>query len=477
MTTHKFRAIIWAGVSSDPQAAKDKASIPDQIKTAREYILEEGGLEVMEPFVGDGYSRSGYEDLSKALNDIPPLKKAIDAATSSSVDVLVMDNFDRLGDLARMVFIRLRKYNKQLKSARQSGRVRDPNTYKASSDENTETEIHNAQGTNIYRIRKIRRGWEVGVPGRVDNGLHALRIPFGYEYTRKDQPAQLVPEIGAMLQAMKDMMLQGITYTEIGKFADTIHPSAFAPVWTVAAVHRTLTNPYYAGIIRFGVMSKRKPTNKSSWKFAQGKHEPLWDEATYYALISEAKRRMEGKRNYAARYPFSGLTWCGVCGSKINKHGVRHYNYLACNSKPSHWSMRYEDAPAYLAEKVARGYEQYQEQPRVPFDFAPLLKRLSDTQSLRAQIQSDREVGIYTQDEAVAKINKLTEDEEETKRIIEQAKEREQTRADWHAHSGEIRNLQQTINTDDPGKLNRLLTAWIDKIILAGEDTTIVWRE
>ena len=317
----------------------------------------------------------------------------------------------------------------------------------------------------------------MGVPARVDRGLHALRTPFGYKIVGKDQPAQLIPEIGVMLQRMKDMMLQGITYTEIGKYADTIHPSPEAPVWTVAAVHRTLLYPYYAGIIQFGRMSHRRETPKSNWKHAKGKHEPLWDESTYYALLSEAKRRMEGKRNYAARYPFSGLTWCGVCGAKINKHGVRQYNYLACNKKPSHWSMRYENAPAYLAERVAHAYEQYKEQPRVPFDFAPLLKKLEGFEAQRSKIQEGWEAGLYTKDEATSKMNKLTDGVEETKRTIEQAKEREQTRVDWHARSDEISNLQQIINTEDPGKLNRLLAAWIDKIILAGDTTEIIWRE
>lgn len=477
MTTHRFRAAIFAAVSSDPQAKEDKLSLPDQIRMAREYILEEGGIETGEPFSADGYSRTGYESLPDALHDIPALKAAVEAAAQNKFDVLVVDNWDRLGGLGLMLLTRFKKYNKQLKSARQSGRVRDPKTYNASTDEVTETEIHNAQGNNIYRIQKIRRGWNIGVPGRVEMGLHALRVPFGYEYGKKDQPAQLIPEIGAMIQRMKDMMLEGQTYTDIGKWADTIRPSALAPVWTVAAVHRTLINPFYAGIIRFGVMNKRKPTQKSNWKITKGKHEPLWDESTYYALISEAKRRMEGKRNYAAQYPFTGLTWCGVCGAKVNKHGKQPYEYFACNKSHDHFAMHYKDVPAYLADKVVRGYKQYQAQPRVPVDLTPYLKRLSDAQSLRAQIQSDREVGIYTQAEAVAKINKLVDDEEETKRYIEQVKEREQMRVDWHNHTGELLNLRQTIHTEDPQKLNRWLTALIDKIILTGNDTEIIWRE
>jgi hypothetical protein len=30
-----------------------------------------------------------------------------------------------------------------------------------------------------YRINKIRRGWNIGVPERARKGLHPLSVPFG----------------------------------------------------------------------------------------------------------------------------------------------------------------------------------------------------------------------------------------------------------------------------------------------------------
>lgn len=471
-----IRMAILAGVSSDVQANEGKESIPDQIKTCRRVIEHHKGIETA-CYVFDGYSRSGYDSLSDAMNDIPPLKEAIEAAEKNKYDVLLLDSWDRLGDLGQLVYTRFRKHKKQIYSARQSGQMYDPATYDPTSDESGGINMHVQAIIQTYRINKIRRGWSLGVPARVNKGLHALRIPFGYRLTGKDQPAQIVPEQAALLIKMAGWMLEGQTYTEIAKRADEILPPAQSKKWTVAAVHRSLVNPFLAGIIRFGVMNKRKKTPHTNWKIGKGKHEPLWDEQTYYALISEAKRRMEGKRNFAAKYPFTGLTWCGVCGAKVNKHGKQPYEYFACNKSHEHFAMHYKDVPAYLADKVVRGYEQYQAQPRVPVDLAPYLKRLSDVQSLRAQIQSDREVGIYTQAEAVVKINKLVDDEEETKRYIEQVKEREQMRVDWDNHRGELLNLRQSIHTEDPQKLNRWLTALIDRITLAGNDTEIVWRE
>lgn len=485
--THKFKFRIFAGVSTDSQVKhkrtnEEKDSIPDQIKTARAYGLEEGGIEVGEPFVADGYSRSDYEDLSQALLDIPALNDAVQEAGKNNYDVLILDNFDRLGDLGRMLWIRFKRFNKQLKSARRSGRIKDPTTYKASSDEATEREIHESQGDQIYRIQKIRRGWNIGVPGRVERGLHPLSLTFGYKLGMPGEPSVLIPEIGDFITTMKNMMLAGETYLAIGRFADKsgIKPPR-ASRWHAQVIKKILLNPFYAGIIVFGKYNHRKLTPRSNWKIGKGKHQPLWDEATYHALVAEAKRRIEGKRNYNGRYPFTGLTVCGLCGDKISRHGKPPYEYLACNTKHRHWALLYRYVPDYLTDKIVRGYKQYQSQPHAPADLTPLKKRLDEIQTLRSQIQSDREVGIYTQEEAVIKINKLIEDSEDIQRQLDHAKDYEQTRVEWESRMGSsqeaIRNLPDAIHNDDPVKVNRLLTALIKKIILKEDSVEIVWRE
>ena len=70
---------ILAGVSTDVQAG-DKASIPDQIATCRRAIAQLGAVEI-DCFTMDGYSRTGYDSLADAMNDIPPLKEAIVGAS------------------------------------------------------------------------------------------------------------------------------------------------------------------------------------------------------------------------------------------------------------------------------------------------------------------------------------------------------------------------------------------------------------
>lgn len=66
-----MRCLIWAAVSSKPQASEEKDSIPSQVKAARELIQRNDGWhEVGEPLVIPGHSRS-YIFLADAAADMP----------------------------------------------------------------------------------------------------------------------------------------------------------------------------------------------------------------------------------------------------------------------------------------------------------------------------------------------------------------------------------------------------------------------
>ena len=475
--THRFRFGVLAAVSSDPQAREDKASLPDQIQTARAAGQAQGGVETTEPFVLDGYSRTGYYNLTDALEDIPPLAEAIEAAQQNKYDVLIVDNLERLGDLAPMVYTLFKKHAKQIHSARQPSPIHDPRKYSPYDDETSGIMIAVEGIIQGYRINKIRRGWQLGVPARVDRGLHPLSLTYGYKLAGKNEPAEQVPEICALILRMKDMMLAGATYAELTRMAqDSGIPPPRSDRWHRQVVKQILLNPFYAGIVRFGAFRRRLPAPKSEWRTAEGKHKPLWDEATHRALLAEAKRRLEGKRNYASRYPFTGLTVCGTCGAKISKHG-KAYEYLACKSF-KHWSMRYEKAVPYLAGVVVDQFKRYQSAPHVPVDLSPLRAQLEDAQALRTRIQTGYEKGIYSDREAAAKIQAAEVRAEE---IAEQIARLEQEERTWeerqrHREDVEIDELLLAVHEADPEVINHLLFELIEKIVLTPGDAVVVWR-
>lgn len=476
-----IRFAILSAVSTDSQAREDKGSLDDQLQTARAAGLRQGGVETAGPFVLDGYSRTGYVNLSDALADIPPLAAAVKSAEQNAYDVLIMDNLERMGDLAPMLATVFRKHKKQLHSARQSGPIKDPVLYDPNADDALSIMIHVEGLLQDYRIKKLRRGWSIGVPARIEKGLHPLSLPFGYQLAGPAQPAQVIPEKVVLIRQMKDWMLVGETYTEIARRADQSQiPPPRGARWSRQAVRRILTNPFYAGIVRFGTMRNRIPTQRSEWKEGPGRHEPLWDEATYHALVSEHKRRMTGKRNYAAKYPFTGLPVCGICGAKIQKHGKRAFEYLACKTH-KHWAMRYDKAVTFLTAELARQLKEYQSAPPAPIDLAPLRKQLEEIKARRARVQAGYESGIYEAREAHAKLNALQDETESTLRKIEKAESQERTRQEWQDRMGGLQGVAEgiprAIQHDDPVRVNQMLTAFIDKIILKGGTAQFVWRE
>jgi hypothetical protein len=471
-----FKFALLTAVSSDEQARDDKASLKDQEEFARKAGKAQGGIETAGPFVLDGYSRSGYVNLSDALEDIPPLKDAIEAI--DKYDVLILDNLERLGHLAPMVFTLFAQHKKQIHSARQSGRIHDPKGYDPSSDESAGVMLAVESIIQTYRLNKIRRGYLIGVPSRVDRGLHALSIPYGYKRTGSNsEPLQQVPEQVALLRLMKDWMLAAVSFGEIAKRANAILPPPRSATWSHNAVKGMLLNPFYTGVVLFGVRKNGIKVPKSEWRQGTGKHVPLWDEATYHAMVAEYRRRKEGKRNFNARFPFSGLCVCGVCGDKVGRHGIPARYYLYCNSKPSHWSMRYEKAFPYLIDALMDALKQHEANPPQPRDLGPVRAQLDTVKARRARVQDGYESGLYDALEASKRLTALEDEAERLTKIIDTEEDYTRTRIDWRASIGDINKLPDAIRNGDPMRVNQLLTALITRIVLTGDRVVIEMRE
>ena len=74
-----FNAVIWAAVSTRPQAVRD-VSLPDQVARARAWLVSRGYTEAHEPLIVPGESRQTLVSLSDAEIAIPQFKQLLDAA-------------------------------------------------------------------------------------------------------------------------------------------------------------------------------------------------------------------------------------------------------------------------------------------------------------------------------------------------------------------------------------------------------------
>lgn len=484
-----FRYAVFSAVSTDAQAHDDKASLEDQVETARRAGNDQGGTETAGPFVLDGFSRSGYVNLSDALDDIPPLADAIEAAVKDQYDVLIVDNIERLGDLAPMISTLMKKHRKQIHSARQPSRIFNPDSYNPYADESSDIMIHVEGIVQGYRVNKLRRGWSIGVPNRVKQGLTPMRVPFGYKAINSKQPPELDPAKAALLLQMKDLLLAGRSVLAIARHAENsgIRPPT-GRQWNGSSVRYILANPYYAGMVSvnrtkfiFDATRKNKRRSlkqpRSKWVTGQGKHEPLWDEATHYALVNELARRREVHKKFSVRFPLSGILVCSECGQKLYRrntgspgYGRGRYKVLTCANGPSHVIMPYESGLAQIARELAAQlasfpHEASPEQVDSPKHYQAAL---DDVARRRKRIQDGYEGGLYTQAEAAEKLGELDRQVE----TLEQQTADNQRQAEirsvfFQQVQDRYEHLTTWIQEDDPEVVNRLLMALCEKITVS----------
>lgn len=127
-----MRCVIWAAVSSKPQASEEEDSIPSQIDAARELIQRnEGWHEVHDPLVIPGHTRS-YIFLAEAARDMSVYTELLELTRNGEIDLVICRGRDRLGRkdaLIAQVEEYLTTYNVQIYSVATPTRVQDPKEF------------------------------------------------------------------------------------------------------------------------------------------------------------------------------------------------------------------------------------------------------------------------------------------------------------------------------------------------------------
>jgi DNA invertase Pin-like site-specific DNA recombinase len=403
-----YRVAILAGVSSDTQAEEDKQSIPDQIKVCRAFIARTpGAYESAGPFIMDGYSRTGYDSLELAIREIPPLAACIQAAEHDKYDVLLLDNFDRLGDLGRNVLVRFSKYKKQIYSVRQSGALYDPSTYDPSDNDSISMDMGIQQIIQAYRIHKMRRGWKVGMPGRVQQGLPTGNPPTGYTYVNRKTPPVINDDAPVVLR-VKELFLEGMPIAHISRRVG----------YGTSTITRWLQNPFYAGkvfIYRTRTVvpgtTLRASQPPSTWVMTQGKHKALWGQETVDAIEAEFERR-SGHKARPGPHPLRGLFHCGICGAGMkhvpNKKNSARKPSLVCHK--GCLTIGYDIAIDKLAERICLDLEGRRlAAPNKQTEVARLAEQIARAKARRRRVQEgyEAEPPLYTHAEASARMAEI----------------------------------------------------------------------
>ena len=387
-----IRFAVWCAVSTAQQAMPEKDSLREQEDHCREASISRGWSETSGPYIVPGESRTKYINLRDAEQNIPELHQMLEDAQHKNFDILVLFDFSRLRDLLSPVSQTLAAYGVQLYSLAQPTEPQDPEIYDPyNSDVSDVIQTVSGLGSRS-EIRNLRRRWHIGMPGRVARGLHVLGPPpYGYRRApgrEMDRQAILVQDPARALVAVriKDLFLAGQSTTQIVKTlrADSIPSPHGLPAWKDSTIRKLLLNPFYAGQTILGVSHRVRDPRTGRSKITRGdparfiigsgKHEPLWDEQTYRAILAEMARR---RRTYKGQktYRLSLLLRCAEHDRTLYAHHTHHRIddahrvwFCPASAGTRHWHLCVRDSEilAELTRQLVADAETVQKEIPVP---------------------------------------------------------------------------------------------------------------
>lgn len=472
-----MRFSVWAAVSTNEQV--EGASLDNQIEKSVERGSSEKWTDTGLRYIADGYSRTGYVNLSDAETDIPALGAMLSDLRAGKFDLLVVWNYDRLGDLIVMIATEFRKHKAQLFSLSQPTQIQQ--VYNPYMDDSSFIVQALAPIWQKQRIADFRRKWEAGMPKRIKDGLHPNRPPFGYKLIKKGEPHELIPAEAALVRDMARLLLEGKSWREIAKFcnASGIKPKR-GGLWDYSMVIVILRNTFYSGEIRW---RKVKVMNKklvklppSSHIVGQGKHTAIFTKDEFEEITAEIARRLETKRRGRIRFALSGLIYCAKCKKKMYRTSHKGKVILVEDRSRNCKYTFYDVAFPKIADEIQRSAiaKQYAREEEVKLVDYTL--KLRDIEQRLGRIQQSAELGVYTPEQAAKRVFELQIEREAI--YDKQAKQAElfSARESLMNNVDELEHMSEWIQDRDPQVVNQLLNSLIDRIEIYGEEINVKWR-
>jgi hypothetical protein len=499
-----IRFSIFAAVSTEAQAAADKASLSEQEIRCRQSGEGKGWKESAGPYICPGESRTRYVNLRDAELAIPELKAMLDAAQGRAFDVLVMYDFNRLRDLLDPVSRTLSHYGVQVYSVSQPVEPLPPEEYSPYAADSSFMMQGLSRIISQAQISDLRRKYRYAMPRRVaERGLPAITIPFGYckppgrEADRKAVPVANPVTVPYVIK-MKNMLLDGKSIRQI---AETLEEDAVRPPharrWWPQTVRDILRNPFYAGYNRWGVSrsvldprtgrrSRDRDIPRKNIIIAKGKHEPLWDDATHQAILAELARRghsYKGKRSSV----FTGLLHCAECDARLWLQGngprADPDRLIWRCSRGCHIAITHLEAIAHVAADLTRALQD-KDIPLPDADNTLAIQSqamLDELERQRIRIEDAYQsgsLGLASFSERVAAIDKQMDKVQLELAEAERAGlSRAETLRALGGISGALARLPDFLSRGEPIYVNHLLHALLAKIVISpSREITLQFR-
>jgi DNA invertase Pin-like site-specific DNA recombinase len=494
-----IRYAIWSAVSTEKQASSDKISLTEQESKCHAHAQSRGWVESGGPYIVPGESRTRWVNLRDAENEIPALKQMLDHAQKGKFDLLICYDFSRFRDLLDPIARTLAHYRVQLLSISQITHIVDPVEFDPYNDDAGMMMRTLYQMQSRTEIHTMRRRHRTGMPNRIAKGLPPNRIPYGYRKPLgQEHNPNAIPEIDPLtslhVREMLKLFLEGKSSYVIAKHLNSKgirppRPKNDTSKWNHDTIVTTLKNPFYAGIVRWGVEkwaldprtgrstpSKNDPKNIHR---AKGAHEPLWDENMLAVIMAEmARRRTTG---YKARktHNLSSLMTCGSCGSRLYRDNWKNKtHYWRCKGKdcPKHVIINIDEADQAVGEALSSALNGEQPIPAPQQELEAqsaqekAAKAILSLQEQQTRIETAYEKGAYPLGKFLDKIRDLDEQIATLEEELDTYTENSYTRLAINNTIADLRAIHTTlphwITKQDAESVNRTLHILLSEIII-----------
>ncbi len=487
---------IWTAVSSEAQAAGDKVSLSEQEAKCRGSALDKKWREAAGPYVVPGESRTKWINLRDAENAIPALHEMLDSAQRGDFDILVVYDYSRLRELLDPVSRTLAAYGVQVYSISQPVEPQAPEGFDAYATD-TSNAIQLVSGlTSRAEINALRRRYRLGIPRRViDKGLHTVgMLPYGYRKPPgreldHDVTPILEPDKAIVLKELKNRFLAGQSIPQLTVWMNTtgLRP-ARSSKWGVGSVRKILINPYYAGLVQHGAMRIRRDprtgkskvmliTDRSKIVENRGRHEPLWDAASYHAIRAELThrhRRFKGHHTHR----LSRLLYCGLCDQPLHvtyyssHHFDDEHRAWYCKTVPDTWHMHIRDNLALdaLADQLTYdlAHKKGLNLPQAEDRCGLLRTALADLEARRERLIDALEIGDLDSGAYSQRVRGIEKRISDTRRELDSADRSVQQKGQHRRVMEELAEMIETlpswIRNGPAQEVNMLLRQGIERI-------------
>lgn len=325
------RAVIWAAVSTAPQATDDKDSIPTQLEQGRALAAHEG-WDVVAELVVPGHSRYYYDfhelarDARTAKTPIPAFDELLSLWESSGFDILIVRDGTRFARsqslhayfVERTIDIDARIYSFA------DGMIDDKNAAMFHS-------MSSYKSVSERQALVQRRKW--GMNKLAELGFPTGRIPvFTHRVIRnqigKRQAVEIKAEVKPLLDDLEKILLAGTPWYSVeSELFKLGHCTASGRPYPPRKFYYLLQNPYFWG--NSGINYKKyyglwafdpdEPVPPGATIY-RNTHEPAYVGEQASRIQAELRRRadiIKGNAKPTNTYWFSGLFVCSECKYKL----------------------------------------------------------------------------------------------------------------------------------------------------------------